>query len=293
MSQLVINELKALDNPPRRSRRVRSFKKLQQRCLKRLEFLKSKSFDCAGKPFAEYEASRALEIFCIQFKWMYVNGISAAEHNCEGVKNRGNQVVLNRSKRRVSVEGKVAYDFAKLHQDISVTNAVSIERAYCTCDHKSQTHEEKKADKARRTDGLLLYFVTSTPDEAQELLRILMAWGETAVRRNAVFAKYPGLLERQKDSLSPEQDAKRSKARQCMLRKKKSTKPKPGTDETREQHAEQEEKNRDRLCREAHWDDEDFELQKEMYHFARTSSSNPVSFFAPNEAFALHTVAGC
>jgi len=228
-----------------------------------LDFLKTDSF--LHKPcVSKQHDNRHLRIFSFLYKVMKILEIPPAQSTHEGVENRGKQVILYRLKREVSF-GDDAYEFGEFLQQIMETQAVDIRNSYCVVDHKPKTPAEKKGNKPRRVQGVLFYFITSSKAEAENLVRLMVAFSEPKKMRDLVLNQFPQLLEMQRDDLTEDQDFERSEARQRMVRKEKSM------------DAFDPEKMaiRKRLCEESNWTQDLVKSQKSMYHFTFTSKSTP------------------
>jgi len=253
-----------------------SFQRLIKLCSDCLDFLQTDSFDCKGRTLFPGYDCRHLHIFCMLFKFMYILGIPPAASTPDGVDNRGKQVVLYRCKREISF-GQEAYSFGEFVQHIMKTKAVDMQRCYCVVDHKPKAGAEKQGNKSRRVQGVLFYWILASEAEAEKLLQLFVAWCEPKFRRNQIIGLYPELLELQRDSLTPEQDAMRSHRRQTMVRKECSMKlRKSASQQQRDAHALEDEDIRRNLCEKKRWSDEDLVNQKKMYHFTFTSKRSQV-----------------
>jgi len=259
---------------------------------------------------------------------MALPGFSKAERHRSDKDQRGLQAIRYRAKRLSSL-GREAYAFGLFWKQIVETGSVDFQGAYLVLDHKAEREDTKKtSDSPRKLAGILLYFILSSEEESQKLLKLMVAFCEPKSRRDLVLRQYPQLYQLQLDDLNHAEDLARSKVRQKMVRKYNSMAPpkefdyiqvtdkkngvkikKKARQPTREQielHAKKERKIRDTLCGENPWTEEIREQQRAMYHLAyalkdeaKTSSTIPAILSSPIQShrshfdFMSHSNAGC
>jgi len=281
MAQLIKKEAKT----KRKAGEFQGIQHLVKTCMQCLNFLKQESFDNNGETeFIGYDGTRHLQIFCLLFKFKSLPGFceSQSRRETNESSDRGTKVIRYRCKRMAGF-GREAYQFGKFWRHIMETGIIDVEGCYFVRDHKPEDKKDKK-NAMRKLSGVLFYFIQSTAADSEDLLKLFVAWCEPKFRRNRVFAQYPELYNLQADSLTPEEDLRRSEIRQNMVRKLNSMEPEPRyveifvrnkpkktkllpTQAEIDEHNELEAAIRETLCGPNRWSDDALQHQKLMYHF--------------------------
>lgn len=217
--------------------------------LKTLPYLKRESFDPNGAvSFTEFEKTRALVIYVRLFKGLqlfrfdhFCLSESKPEQNAnEETSLRGDTIIRNRCKRVDSFRPE-AHIFDEYVRNLILRGEIDVDNIYVCLDHKTQNEKCKGLDKPRVVAGLLYYFVCPTPKAAEEVLRRFVQFCENA-------------------------DPAVTEIYQKMFRKHQSTKKCSEAEDLQKRFS---------LASNETWDAEDFENQKQMYHFTLAIPGEP------------------
>jgi len=203
-----------------------------------LSYLKQNDFNVKkAVEFENYEKTRTLKALVRLFKCMQLLPLTQSNPEKKDSGLRGDTVVRNRCKRLTSFQSQ-AHKFDAYLLELIKNKEVDIDGMYVCRDHKSEKKGKKK--KARVMAGLLFYFVCPSSSAAENLLR-----------KFCQFCEAEGESAEVKD------------IHQKMFRKDDSRKGDQAKDRLKRQ----------RLCSGEAWTKQDFQNQKDMYHFALALSS--------------------